>query len=92
MKAEADFPHGLRIEVIEHTPVAVPRHRRSLGIPVTGGGHLLRGLQTGRPSGDPGGRPDPTLKTLAALAIAAAAPPLREPRREDPLEPARARG
>lgn len=80
LRTEADFPHGLTIEVVEHEPVAVLEG----GVPATGGGHLLRGLRTqDLPSiavkADAGGDRVTDARTLAALAIAAAAPPeLRE--------------
>lgn len=80
LRTKADFPHGLTIEVVEHEPVAVLEGN----VPVTGGGHLLRGLRTqDLPSiavkADPGGDRVTDARTLGALAIAAAAPPeLRE--------------
>jgi cell division protein FtsQ len=79
VKADADFPHGLTIEVVEHTPVAVLGTDGG-GVPVTGGGHLLRGLRTGdlpviSVKADPGGERVTDARTAAALAIAAAAPP-----------------
>ena len=80
LRTKADFPHGLTIEVVEHEPVAVLEG----DVPATGGGHLLRGLRTrDLPSiavkADAGGDRVTDARTLAALAIAAAAPPeLRE--------------
>jgi cell division protein FtsQ len=86
LRAKPDFPHGLTIEVVEHTPVAVLAAGDS-GVPVTGGGHLLRGLRTsGLPriavKADPGGDRVTDDRTLAALAIAAAAPPQLRARTE----------
>jgi cell division protein FtsQ len=79
LRTTTDFPHGLQIEVVEHTPVAVLAVGDA-GVPSTGGGHLLRGLRTrGLPriavKADPGGARVTDARTLAALAIAAAAPP-----------------
>jgi cell division protein FtsQ len=80
LRTKADFPHGLTIEVVEHEPVAVLEGN----VPATGGGHLLRGLRTqDLPSiavkADRGGDRVTDVRTLGALAIAAAAPPdLRE--------------
>jgi cell division protein FtsQ len=79
LRTKTDFPHGLEIEVVEHTPVAVLAVGDE-GVPATGGGHLLRGLRTrGLPriavKADPGGSRVTDAGALAALAIAAAAPP-----------------
>jgi cell division protein FtsQ len=79
LSAKTDFPHRLTIDVVEHTPVAVLAVGGG-GVPATGGGHLLRGLRTsGLPQvavkADPGGDRVSDERTLAALAIAAAAPP-----------------
>jgi cell division protein FtsQ len=84
LRTKTDFPHGLTIEVVEHTPVAV---LGGGGVPVTGGGHLLRGLRaSGLPQvavkADPGGDRVTDVRTLAALAIAAAAPPQLRARTE----------
>jgi cell division protein FtsQ len=78
LRADPDFPHGLTIEVVEHTPVAL-LGGDTRGVPVTGGGHLLRGLHTGdlpvvAVKADPGGTRVTDASTLGALAIAAAAP------------------
>jgi cell division protein FtsQ len=78
LRVDADFPHGLTIEVVEHAPVALLGTDR--GVPATGGGHLLRGLRTGdlpviAVKADPGGARVTDAGTLSALAIAAAAPP-----------------
>jgi cell division protein FtsQ len=86
LRAKTDFPHGLTIEVVEHTPVAVLAGGGG-GVPATGGGHLLRGLRTnGLPQvavkADPGGDRVTDVRTLAALAIAAAAPPALRARME----------
>lgn len=43
LEVEADFPHDLRIRVIEHAPVALVR-RRGRRIPVAADGTLLPGL------------------------------------------------
>jgi len=78
LRTKTDFPHGLTIEVVEHTPVAVLAVGGA-GVPATGGGHLLRGLRTsGLPQvavkADPGGDRVTDGGTLGALEIAAAAP------------------
>jgi cell division protein FtsQ len=39
LEVETDFPHGLRIHVIEHQPAALVR-----GLPVAGDGTILRGI------------------------------------------------
>jgi cell division protein FtsQ len=83
LRIRPDFPHDLRIEVIEHEPVATLKTGGS-SVPTTGGGLLLDGVRAaglplvttkaplrGRHVGDE--------RTLAALRVAAAAPPeLRE--------------
>jgi cell division septal protein FtsQ len=43
VEARADFPHGLRIQVIEHRPVAVLARER---VPLAADGTLLRGIPT----------------------------------------------
>jgi cell division septal protein FtsQ len=83
LRVRADFPHDLNIEVLEHEPVASVRSGAT-SVPATGGGLLLEGV---RASGLPtiatkapfDGRHVSDRRTLAALAVAAAAPPaLRE--------------
>jgi cell division protein FtsQ len=84
LRVQADFPHELSIEVLEHRPVAALEvdGRR---VPVSGGGVVLTGVQADRDL--PAIRRDVTppdgrvsdRRTRAALAVAAAAPePLRE--------------
>jgi cell division protein FtsQ len=78
LRVRADFPHDLRIEVIEHEPVAVVQSGGSR-VPATGAGLLLDGVQvkelpvvsskTPPLDGRVQGR-----RALAALEIAAAAP------------------
>jgi cell division protein FtsQ len=78
LRVRADFPHDLRIEVIEHEPVATVDTGGS-SIPATGGGLLLDGV---RASDLPivtmkaplDGRHVSDARTLAALRVAAAAP------------------
>jgi cell division protein FtsQ len=79
LRVRPDFPHDLRIEVIEHEPVAAVRTGGSV-VPATGGGLLLDGVRaTGLPSvttkAPLDGRHVSDERTLAALAVAAAAPP-----------------
>ena len=83
LRIRPDFPHDLRIEVIEHEPVATLKTGGS-SVPTTGGGLLLDGV---RAAGVPlvatkaplRGRHVSDERTLAALRVAAAAPPeLRE--------------
>jgi cell division protein FtsQ len=48
LKVQADFPHGMRIEVIERRPIAIV----SLGgqnVPVGANGRLMRGLRADQP-------------------------------------------
>jgi len=79
LRVRADFPHDLRIEVIEHEPVATVSTGGS-SVPATGGGLLLEGV---RASDLPAvatkapldGRRVSDERTLAALRVAAAAPP-----------------
>ena len=83
LHVETDFPHGMRVEVLEHRPVAaldVDGNRT----PVSGGGIVLNGvdadraLPTIRRTQIPAKRVDDD-RTKAALAVAAAAPePLLE--------------
>jgi cell division protein FtsQ len=79
LRIRPDFPHDLRIEVIEHEPVAAVKAGAS-SVPATGGGLLLDGVRsddlptvsTKVPLA--GGRVSDE-RTLAALSVAAAAPP-----------------
>jgi cell division protein FtsQ len=79
VRVDADFPHDLRIEVIEHRAVANVETGGSR-VPATGGGLVLRGVETDElpvvavkaPLAD--GRVQDR-KALAALRVAAAAPP-----------------
>jgi cell division protein FtsQ len=83
LRVQADFPHELSIEVLEHRPVAALEvdGRR---IPVSGGGVVLTGVQADndlpsirRDVTPPDGRVSDR-RTVAALAVAAGAPePLR---------------
>jgi cell division protein FtsQ len=83
LRVRADFPHDLRIEVIEHEPVAVLQSGGSRA-PATGAGLLLDGVRadglpvvTSKAPVHDGRVQDG--KALDALAVAAAAPPeLRE--------------
>jgi len=78
LEVDADFPHRLTIEVIEHRPVAALEvdGRRT---PVSGGGIVLTGVQADddlpsiRSDRAPGTRVDDA-RTKAALTVAAAAP------------------
>src|SRR5215217_9090532 len=79
LRVRADFPHDLRIEVIEHEPVAMVRTGGS-SVPATGGGLLLDGVEAAglpvvtTPAPLDGHHVSDT-RTLGALAVAAAAPP-----------------
>jgi cell division protein FtsQ len=78
LRIRADFPHDLRVEVIEHEPVATVRTGGS-SLPATGGGLLLDGVRAGDlPSvttkAPLDGRHVSDERTLAALRVAAAAP------------------
>jgi cell division protein FtsQ len=83
LRVRPDFPHDLRIEVIEHEPVATLKTGGS-SVPTTGGGLLLdgvraAGLPTVTTKAPLRGRHVGDERTLAALRVAAAAPPeLRE--------------
>lgn len=84
LKVEADFPHTLRIKVVERRPVAAITRPGSRRVPVTSNGTLLRGVTAERdlPSvklkSDPAGNRVTDRKVLNALAVASAAPtPLR---------------
>jgi len=73
------FPHDLRIEVIEHEPVATVRTGAS-SVPATGGGLLLPGVRAGNlptvsTDAPLAGGHVSDARTLAALQVAAAAPP-----------------
>ena len=81
-----DFPHTLRIEVIEHRPVAVVE-TNGVEVPATGGGLLLDGvraedlpvIRATKPPLDGRVRDG---HALAALRVAAAAPKALEARSE----------
>jgi cell division protein FtsQ len=86
LRIRPDFPHALRIEVIEHRPVALVQFGASR-VPATGGGLLLEGVQAddlpvvqaAKPAaGDRVREP----RVLEALRVAAAAPPALEQRSE----------
>jgi cell division protein FtsQ len=78
LQVDADFPHRLTIQVIEHRPVAAldVDGRRT---PVSGGGIVLTGVEADddlpsiRKNQLPQGRVDDA-RTRAAIAVAAAAP------------------
>jgi cell division protein FtsQ len=79
LRIRAGFPHDLRIEVIEHEPVATVRTGGS-SVPATGGGLLLDGVKAAdlpvvATKAPLDGRHVSDKRTLAALAVAAAAPP-----------------
>jgi cell division protein FtsQ len=79
LRVRADFPHDLRIEVIEHEPVATVKSGGS-SLPATGGGLVLDGvraadLPTVSTKAPLDGRHVSEERTLAALRVAAAAPP-----------------
>ena len=79
LRIRADFPHDLRVEVIEHEPVATVKTGGS-SVPATGGGLLLDGVRARElPSittkAPLDGRHVSDARTLAALQVAAAAPP-----------------
>jgi cell division protein FtsQ len=80
LRVESDFPHALRIEVIEHRPVAALEVGDRL-IAAAGSGLLLRGvdpdeeLPTIRMAAPPTGDRVDNGNTLTALRIAGAAPP-----------------
>jgi cell division protein FtsQ len=79
LRVRPDFPHDLRIEVIEHEPVATIRTGGS-SVPATGGGLLLNGVRAAdlpaiTTRAPLHGRHVSDARTLAALTVAAAAPP-----------------
>ena len=80
LQVKADFPHTLRIRVIERRPVAALARGGERRIPVTSNGTLLRGVTAERdlPSvklkSDPAGPRVEDRKILRALAVASAAP------------------
>ena len=79
LRVRPDFPHDLRIEVIEHEPVATVR-TGGTSVPATGGGLLLAGVRVGdlpsvAAAAPLAGRHVSDARTLAALRVAAAAPP-----------------
>jgi hypothetical protein len=78
LRVRPDFPHDLRIEVIEHEPVATVRTGGS-SVPATGGGLLLAGVRVGdlpsvATTAPVAGRHVSDERTLEALRVAAAAP------------------
>jgi cell division protein FtsQ len=78
LEVETDFPHAMRVEVLEHRPVAAIESDGSR-TPVSGDGIVLNGVQADRTlpairrSRLPARRVDDE-RTRAALAVAAAAP------------------
>ncbi|MBE2314701.1 FtsQ-type POTRA domain-containing protein [Solirubrobacter sp. CPCC 204708] len=84
VKVQSDFPHTLRIQVIERRPVAAVSRPGERRVPVTSNGTLLRGVTAERdlPSvklkRDPAGARITDRRILNALTVAGAAPdPLR---------------
>jgi cell division protein FtsQ len=80
LQVKADFPHRLRIRVIERRPVAAFARSGQRRVPVTSDGTLLRGVTAERdlPSiklkREPEGSRVTDRKLLNALAVAGAAP------------------
>lgn len=80
LQVETDFPHTLRIKVIERRPVAALSRSGERRIPVTRNGTLMRGVTAERdlPSvklkREPAGPRIKDRKILHALAVAGAAP------------------
>jgi cell division protein FtsQ len=79
LRVRPDFPHDLRVEVIEHEPVATVQSGGSR-VPATGAGLLLEGvraedLPTVTSKAPPRDGRVEDRRALAALKIAAAAPP-----------------
>ena len=86
VRVRADFPHDLRIEVVEHEPVATVETSGSR-VPATGGGLVLDGvrsedLPTVESASAPRDGHVQDRKALAALQVAAAAPPALRARSE----------
>ena len=78
LRVRAGFPHDLRVEVIEHEPVATVETGGS-SLPATGGGLVLDGVRAGdlptvATKAPLEGRHVSDARTLAALRVAAAAP------------------
>ena len=79
LRVDSDFPHALRIEVIEHEPVAA-LEVGDRTIAATGSGLLLRGVTASeelpviRMDAAPAGERVDNANTLTALAISGAAP------------------
>jgi cell division protein FtsQ len=86
LRVRTDFPHTLRIEVLEHRPVAIVE-TNGVEIPATGGGLLLEGVRADdvpliRATKPPLEGRVQDGRALAALRVAAAAPPELEARSE----------
>ena len=86
LRVRPDFPHALRVEVVEHRPVALVQFGATK-VPATGGGLLLEGVQDDdlplvRAEGPAAGDRVQEPRVLAALRVAAAAPPALEERSE----------
>ena len=86
LRIQADFPHDLRIEVVEHEPVAAVQSGGS-SVPATGGGLVLEGVRaddlplvSSRGPLEDGRVRD--RRALEALKVAAAAPPALRARAE----------
>jgi cell division protein FtsQ len=78
LKVRPDFPHTLRVEVLEHAPVARVQAGAS-SVAATGGGRLLNGVRaddvpTIKAAGPVADGRVTDRRTLGALAVAAAAP------------------
>jgi cell division protein FtsQ len=78
VRVRADFPHDLRIEVVEHEPVATVETGGS-SMPATGGGLVLDGIRSDdlpvvESASPPLDGHIQDRKALAALQVAAAAP------------------
>lgn len=82
LKVQADFPHTLRIQVVERRPVAALVRSGERRVPVTRNGTILRGVTAERdlPSvnlkSEPAGERVTDKKILNALAVASEAPDL----------------
>ncbi len=86
LRIRPDFPHALRIEVVEHRPVALVQFGAT-EVPATGGGLLLEGVRDDdlpvvRAEKPPIEDRVQEARVLAALRVAAAAPAALERRSE----------
>ena len=80
LRIRADFPHDLRVEVIEHEPVATRQDRRER-LPATGGGLLLDGVRADGPADrdDEGAARRPPRERRRARSRRCGSPPPRRP-------------